>query len=88
MAGERGVSRRLRLVEGERDEAERVPDALIRRVRGAMIEVEGVSKSGFLPIFPLVFASSVFVLIQSMPGWLQAFGQTSPPAEPPTPSGP
>ena len=45
MAGERGVSRRLRLVEGERREAERVPDALIRRVRGAMIEVEGVSKS-------------------------------------------
>ena len=45
MAGERGVSRRLRLVEGERREAERVPDALIRRVRGAMIEVEGVSKA-------------------------------------------
>jgi ABC-type polysaccharide/polyol phosphate transport system ATPase subunit len=45
VAGERGVSRRLRLVEGERREAERVPDALIRRVRGAMIEVEGVSKS-------------------------------------------
>lgn len=45
MAGERGVSRRLRLVEGERREAERIPDALIRRVRGAMIEVEGVSKA-------------------------------------------
>jgi hypothetical protein len=39
------VSRRLRLVDGERREAERVPDALIRRVRGAMIEVEGVSKA-------------------------------------------
>lgn len=45
MAGERGLSRRLRLVEGERREAGRVPDALIRRVRGAMIEVEGISKS-------------------------------------------
>ena len=39
------MSRRLRLVEGERREAGRVPDALIRRVRGAMIEVEGISKS-------------------------------------------
>jgi ABC-type transporter Mla maintaining outer membrane lipid asymmetry ATPase subunit MlaF len=39
------VSRRLRLVEGERRQAERVPAALIRRVRGAMIEVEGVSKA-------------------------------------------
>ena len=44
VAGEWGVSRRPRLVEGERREAGRVPDALIRRVRGAMIEVEGVSK--------------------------------------------
>jgi ABC-2 type transport system ATP-binding protein len=45
MAGERGVSRRLRLVEGGRREAGRVPDALIRRVRGAVIEVEGIGKS-------------------------------------------
>jgi hypothetical protein len=45
VAGERGVSHRLRLVEGERREAGRVPDALIRRVRSAMIEVEGLSKS-------------------------------------------
>ena len=45
VAGEWGVSRRLRLVEGERREAGRVPDALIRRVRGAMFEVEGISKS-------------------------------------------
>jgi len=43
MAGERGVSRRLRLVEGGRREAGRVPDALIRRVRGAVIEVEGIT---------------------------------------------
>ena len=33
---------------------------------------------GFLPIFPLVFASSVFVSIQSMPGWLQAFAKNQP----------
>jgi ABC-2 type transport system ATP-binding protein len=45
VAGERGVSRRLRLIEGERREAGRVPDAPIRRVRGAMIEVEDISKS-------------------------------------------
>jgi ABC-2 type transport system ATP-binding protein len=45
VAGQRGVSRRLRLVGGDRREAGRVPDALIRRVRGAMIEVEGISKS-------------------------------------------
>jgi ATPase subunit of ABC transporter with duplicated ATPase domains len=45
MAGERGVSRRLRLVEGGRREAGRVPDTLIRRVRGAVIEVEGIGKS-------------------------------------------
>ena len=45
VAGQRGVSRRLRLLEGERREAGRIPDAPIRRVRGAMIEVEGISKS-------------------------------------------
>jgi ABC-type uncharacterized transport system ATPase subunit len=41
----RGACRRLRPVEGEPREAERVRDAQIRRVRSAMIEVEGVSKS-------------------------------------------
>ena len=45
VAGEWGVSRRLRRVEDERREARRIPDALIRRGRGAMIEVEGLSKS-------------------------------------------
>jgi ABC transporter DrrB family efflux protein len=34
--------------------------------------------AGFLPIFPLVFASSVFTSIQSMPGWLQAFAKVQP----------
>ena len=39
---------------------------------------ETAQLAGFLPIFPLVFASSVFVSIQSMPGWLQAFAQNQP----------
>jgi ABC-type multidrug transport system permease subunit len=34
--------------------------------------------AGFLFIFPLVFASSVFVSIRSMPGWLQAFAKVQP----------
>jgi ABC-2 type transport system permease protein len=39
---------------------------------------ETAQLAGILPIFPLVFASSVFVSIQSMPGWLQAFAQNQP----------
>jgi ABC-2 type transport system permease protein/oleandomycin transport system permease protein len=39
---------------------------------------ETAQLAGFLPIFPLVFASSAFVSIQSMPGWLQAFAQNQP----------
>ncbi len=39
---------------------------------------ETAQLAGFLPIFPLVFASSVFVSIQSMPGWLQAFAKNQP----------
>ncbi len=34
--------------------------------------------AGFLPVFPLVFASSVFTSINSMPGWLQAFAKVQP----------
>jgi ABC-2 type transport system permease protein/oleandomycin transport system permease protein len=29
-------------------------------------------------VFPLVFASSAFVPVDSMPGWLQAFAQINP----------
>jgi len=36
-------------------------------VRGA----EAAQSAGFVVIFPLVFASSVFVPVSSMPGWLQ-----------------
>jgi ABC-2 type transport system ATP-binding protein len=43
-------------------------------VRGA----EAAQSAGFVVIFPLVFASSVFVPVASMPGWLQAFSKVSP----------
>ena len=39
---------------------------------------ESAQLAGFLPIFPLVFASSVFTSITSMPGWLQAFAKVQP----------
>ena len=39
---------------------------------------ESAQLAGFLPVFPLVFASSVFVSIRSMPGWLQAFANVQP----------
>jgi ABC-2 type transport system permease protein/oleandomycin transport system permease protein len=43
-------------------------------VRGA----EAAQSAGFVVIFPLVFASSVFVPVSSMPSWLQAFAKASP----------
>jgi ABC transporter DrrB family efflux protein len=43
-------------------------------VRGA----EAAQTAGFVVIFPLVFASSVFVPVSSMPHWLQAFAKISP----------
>jgi ABC-2 type transport system permease protein/oleandomycin transport system permease protein len=39
---------------------------------------ESAQLAGFLPIFPLVFASSVFTSIKSMPGWLQGFANVQP----------
>jgi ABC-2 type transport system permease protein len=39
---------------------------------------ESAQLAGFLPIFPLVFASSVFTRIDTMPGWLQAFAKVQP----------
>lgn len=39
---------------------------------------EAAQSAGFLPIFPLVFASSVFVPPESMPGWLQPFAENQP----------
>jgi len=43
-------------------------------VRGA----EAAQAAGFVVIFPLVFASSVFVPTSTMPDWLQAFAKVSP----------
>jgi ABC transporter DrrB family efflux protein len=43
-------------------------------VRGA----EAAQSAGFVVIFPLVFASSVFVPVASFPDWLQAFAKASP----------
>jgi ABC transporter DrrB family efflux protein len=43
-------------------------------VRGA----EAAQSAGFVAIFPLVFASSVFVPVSSMPAWLAAFAKVSP----------
>jgi ABC transporter DrrB family efflux protein len=43
-------------------------------VRGS----EAAQSAGFVVIFPLVFASSVFVPVTSMPGWLQAIAKVNP----------
>jgi ABC transporter DrrB family efflux protein len=43
-------------------------------VRGA----EAAQAAGFVVIFPLVFASSVFVPVSTMPSWLQSFAKVSP----------
>jgi ABC-2 type transport system permease protein len=40
--------------------------------------VEAAQAGSFVWIFPLVFASSAFVPLQSMPGWLQAFAKVNP----------
>jgi ABC transporter DrrB family efflux protein len=39
---------------------------------------EAAQSAGFVVIFPLVFASSVFVPVATMPDWLQAFAELSP----------
>lgn len=44
----------------------------------AIKDTEAVQVAGFLPIFPLVFASSVFVPTSSMPSWLQVFADNQP----------
>ena len=41
-------------------------------------DVESTQAASFAGIFPFVFASSAFVPIQSMPGWLQAFAKVNP----------
>jgi len=44
----------------------------------AIREVESVQAASFVWIFPLTFASSAFVPIEGMPGWLQAFARNNP----------
>ncbi len=39
---------------------------------------EAVQTAGFLFVFPLTFASSAFVPVVTMPGWLQAFARNQP----------
>lgn len=39
---------------------------------------ETAQMAGFLPLFPLVFASSAFVPVDTMPSWLQAFATHQP----------
>ncbi|MEZ5407526.1 MAG: ABC transporter permease [Acidimicrobiales bacterium] len=39
---------------------------------------EAAQSAGFVAIFPLVFASSVFVPVETMPGWLRPFAENSP----------
>jgi ABC transporter DrrB family efflux protein len=41
-------------------------------------DVETAQTAGFVWVFPLVFASSTYVPIQTMPGWLQAFAKVNP----------
>lgn len=41
-------------------------------------DAESAQLSSFLIIFPLVFASSAYVPVDSMPGWLQAFASNQP----------
>ena len=40
--------------------------------------VEAANLAGFVWLFPLTFASSAFVPLESMPGWLQAFARNTP----------
>jgi ABC transporter DrrB family efflux protein len=39
---------------------------------------EAAQSIGFIAIFPLTFASSAFVPVDSMPGWLQSFAEVNP----------
>jgi ABC transporter DrrB family efflux protein len=39
---------------------------------------EAAQSLGFIAIFPLTFASSAFVPVESMPDWLQAFAEVNP----------
>lgn len=44
----------------------------------AVKDPESVQSFGFIWLFPLVFASGIFVPVPTMPGWLQAFAKPNP----------
>jgi ABC-2 type transport system permease protein len=44
----------------------------------ALKDVETAQVAGFVWVFPLVFASSMFVPVETMPGWLQGFAGWNP----------
>ncbi|MEA2497791.1 MAG: type transport system permease protein [Actinomycetota bacterium] len=44
----------------------------------AVRDTETAQTAGFIWLFPLVFASSIFVPVQTMPGWLQAVAKVNP----------
>lgn len=51
----------------------------ISAVIGLMLkDSETVQVAGFLWVFPLVFASAVFVPVNTMPNWLQVFARNQP----------
>jgi len=41
-------------------------------------DVEAAEVAGFAWVFPFVFASSIFVPIETMPSWLQVFAEINP----------
>ncbi|MEA2461256.1 MAG: type transport system permease protein, partial [Actinomycetota bacterium] len=44
----------------------------------AVRDTETAQTAGFIWLFPLVFASSIFVPVQTMPGWLQTIARANP----------
>lgn len=40
--------------------------------------IESAQSSGLVWVFPLTFASSIFVPVETMPGWLEAFARVNP----------
>lgn len=51
----------------------------VSAVIGMMVKnVETAQVAGFIWVFPLVFASAVFVPVETMPDWLRAFAEINP----------
>lgn len=44
----------------------------------AVKDTETAQTASFIPLFPLVFASSVFVSVESLPDWLRVFADNQP----------